>query len=195
MSYDIRLNERATGETILLPIKHMMIGGTYRADYDEKTRSFSPAATRDACLNITYNYSRYYYEATEGDDRFYGVEDWNDEGYHNCGIRGIYGKTGLESIPMLKDLAARIESKYKRDGEWITNRRKETIFRDADGKERHPVELLVHKMDYTKEEVEIDVNEGDTSRYWDETAANAIKPLYQLLVFAELRPDGVWDGD
>ena len=81
---------------------------------------------------------------------------------------------------MLKDLASRIESKYKKDGEWITTRRKETVFRDTDGKERHPVELLIHKMDYTKEEVEIDVNEGDTSRYWDETVANAIPPAYMI---------------
>ena len=195
MSYDISLTERATGETILLPIKHMMIGGTYQADYDEKTKTFRPAAIRDASLNITYNYGRYYYEAAEGDDRFYDVEDWNDEGYHNCGIRGIYGKTGLESIPMLKDLASRIESKYKKDGEWITTKRNITVFRDMDGNERHPVELLVHKMEYTKEEFVEEVNEGSTGDYWKDTAGNAIKPLYQLLVFAELRPDGVWDGD
>ena len=195
MSYDIRLTERATGETIMLPIKHMMTGGTYKADFDEKTQTFSPAEIQDAWLNITYNYSSYYYEATEGDDRFYGVEDWNDKGYHNCGIRGIYGKTGLESLSMLKDLASRIEAKYKNDGKWITTTRNQTIFRDLNGKERHPVELLFHKMEYTKEETEINVNEGDTSDYWTATAANAIKPLYQLLVFAELRPDGIWDGD
>lgn len=142
MSYDIHLTERVSGETIKLPIKHMMTGGTYQADCDERTKTFSPAAIQDAWLNITYNYSRYYYEAAEGDERFYGVEDRNDDGYHNCGIRGIYGKTGLDSIPMLRDLASRINSDY-----------------------------------------------------WTSTAGNAIKPLYQLLVFAELRPDGVWDGD
>ena len=27
------------------------------------------------------------------------------------------------------------------------------------------------------------------------SAANAIKPLYQLIAMAQLRPDGVWDGD
>lgn len=195
MSYDIHLTERASGETIKLPIKHMMTGGTYQADYDEKTKTFSPAAIQDAWLNITYNYSKYYYEAAEGDERFYGVEDWNDEGYHNCGIRGIYGKTGLESIPMLKDLASRIESKYKQDGEWITTKRNITVFRDMDGKERHPVEIFVHKLEYTKEVFEEEVNEGINSDYWESTAGNAIKPLYQLMVFAELRPDGVWDGD
>lgn len=196
MSYDISLNERVSGETIMLPIRHTMIGGTYRADYDDKTKTFSAAAIRDASLNITYNYSHYYYEAAEGDKRFYGEEKWcKEKGIHNLGIRGIYGKTGLESIQMLKDLASRIESKYKKNGEWITTRRSITIFRDKDGVERHPVELLVHKQEYTKEETEIDVNEGPNSDYWTDTAANAIKPLYQLLVFAELRPDGVWDGD
>ena len=60
MSYDIRLTERLSGKTIKLPIKHVMIGGTYRADYDEKTKTFSPAAIQDAWLNITYNYSKYY---------------------------------------------------------------------------------------------------------------------------------------
>ena len=195
MSYDIYLTERVSGETIKLPIKHMMTGGTYQADYDERTKTFSPAAIQDAWLNITYNYSRYYYEAAEGDDRFYGVEDWNDEGYHNCGIRGIYGKTGLDSIPMLRDLASRIESKYKQDGEWITTKRKMTVFRDMEGKERHPLETLGNETEYTKEEFEEEVNEGIDSDYWKSTAGNAIKPLYQLLVFAELRPDGVWDGD
>lgn len=195
MSYDIHMTERASGETIKLPIKHMMIGGTYQADYDERTKTFSPSAIQDAWLNITYNYSRYYYEAAEGDDRFYGVEDWNDEGYHNCGIRGIYGKTGLDSIPMLRDLASRIESKYKKDGKWINTKRKITVFRDMDGKEIHPIEMLDNEKEYTKEEYEEEVNEGINSDYWKSTAGNAIKPLYQLLVFAELRPDGVWDGD
>ena len=195
MSYDIRLTERTSSKTIKLPIKHVMIGGTYRADYDEKTKTFSPAAIQDAWLNITYNYSKYYYEAAEGDDRFYGVEDLDDEGYHNCGIRGIYGKTGLESIPMLRDLASRIETKYKKDGEWITTKRNITVFRDMDGNERHPIEIFVHKLEYTKEEYEEEINEGINGDYWESTAGNAIKPLYQLLVFAELRPDGVWDGD
>ena len=69
------------------------------------------------------------------------------------------------------------------------------MFRDKDGKERHPVEIFVHKLEYTKEEFEEEVNEGINSDYWQSTAGNAIKPLYQLLVFAELRPDGIWDGD
>lgn len=31
--------------------------------------------------------------------------------------------------------------------------------------------------------------------YWVPTRENAIKPLYQLLTMAKMRPDGVWQGD
>ena len=150
MSYDIYLKEKSTGETIELPVKHVMTGSTYCADYNELAGVFTVRATTEAWLNVTYNYSKYYYDAADGDDRFYGE---NREGkYANLGIRGIYGKTGVESIPMLKDMAEKIQ-------------------RIAD----------------TETEVAKD--------YWDATASNAVKPLYQLLAFAELRPDGVWMGD
>ncbi|WP_196810153.1 hypothetical protein [Butyrivibrio sp. WCD3002] len=84
-----------------------MAGGTCHAVYDEKTGMFAIAPTAEAWLNITYSYSRYYYDAAEGDNRFYGL-DCNGN-YTNLGIRGIYGKTALESIPMLNDMAERIQ--------------------------------------------------------------------------------------
>jgi len=31
--------------------------------------------------------------------------------------------------------------------------------------------------------------------YWIPTKANVIRPLYGLLAFAQMRPDGVWGGD
>ena len=37
MSYDIRLKDPVTDETLDLPLKHVMTGGTYQADYDEQT--------------------------------------------------------------------------------------------------------------------------------------------------------------
>lgn len=37
--------------------------------------------------------------------------------------------------------------------------------------------------------------EHGTTGYWLPTRVNAIKPLYGLLAFAQLRPDGVWEGD
>lgn len=150
MSYDIYLKEKSTGETIDLPVKHVMAGGTCCAEYDEATGESSVKPITEAWLNITYNYSRYYSEAAEGDDRFYGEDDEGQ--YKNQGIRGIYGKTGAESIPMLKDMAERIQRKVE-------------------------TESILAKD------------------YWTPTAANAVNPLYQLIAFAELRPDGVWDGD
>ena len=130
MSYDIYLKDRVTKETIQLPAKHIMTGGTYRASYDESTGKFSPEPIADAWLNITYNYANYYYEVTEGDSRFAHeeVSAFYADGSQGpmqteYGIRGIYGKTGAESIPMLKDMITRIEEKYKKDGEWISTQR------------------------------------------------------------------------
>ena len=37
--------------------------------------------------------------------------------------------------------------------------------------------------------------EQGATGYWMPTRENAIKPLYQLLAMAKMRPDGVWDGD
>lgn len=31
--------------------------------------------------------------------------------------------------------------------------------------------------------------------YWLSTKANALRPLYQLLALAQMRPDGIWKGD
>ena len=58
MSYDIRLKDPVTDETLDLPLKHVMTGGTYQADYDEQTRTFSPKPISEAWLNVTYNYGR-----------------------------------------------------------------------------------------------------------------------------------------
>ena len=37
--------------------------------------------------------------------------------------------------------------------------------------------------------------EQGTTGYWLPTRENAIRPLYQLLAFAQMRPDGVWEVD
>lgn len=37
--------------------------------------------------------------------------------------------------------------------------------------------------------------EQGVSGYWLPTRENAIKPLYQLLAMAQMRPDGIWNGD
>lgn len=74
MSYDIRLTDRVTGETLEAASPHQVRGGTYCIN-----------GTPELWLNVTYNYAPHYY-------RTLGEE----------GVRSIYGRTGAESIPMLE---------------------------------------------------------------------------------------------
>ena len=182
MSYDIYLKDPVTEETIEFDEYHFMTGGTYAL-----------GGTSEAWLNITYNYADYYYDATEGDERFYG-QLWYDEPC-NLGIRGIYGKTGAESIPMLKEMIRKITEKYQKDGEWITTERNETIYLDKKGHEIDLVTAMHRGIEYTEKEIVKQVNEGPDADYWEPTAGNAIRPLKQLIAMAQMRPDGVWDGD
>jgi len=80
MSYDIKLVDPITEETIEFDSPHHMKGGTYQV-----------GGTTRAWLNITYNYSKYYYAA---------LPETKEKG-----IRTIYGMTGAESIPLLKRMA------------------------------------------------------------------------------------------
>jgi hypothetical protein len=118
LSYDIRLKDRVTGNTVRLDFPHQIRGGMYAV-----------GGTNEAWLNVTYNYGDIFRQVF-GED----------------GIRSIYGKSGAESIPMLQKA------------------------------------ISVLKDDATND-------------YWEATEGNAKKALYGLLAFAQLRPDGVWDGD
>lgn len=48
--------------------------------------------------------------------------------------------------------------------------------------------------DLTEAEIQ-DYIAHEVTGYWIPTRKNAIKPLYQLLAMAQMRPDGVWEGD
>ncbi|MBO6269175.1 MAG: hypothetical protein J6N19_08565 [Clostridium sp.] len=192
MSYDISLKDPATKKTIELNEPHFMQGGTY-----------AMGGTKELWLNITYNYSHYYYEATDKDPRFAHdeVSCYYSDGTKGpieteYGIRGIYGKTGAESIPMLEDMIRRITEKYQKDGEWIETERTKARWYDENGNEvEDPFHMILQGKNVTKEEYTVMVSEGDTDDYWEATAVNAIKPLHQLIAMAKMRPDGVWDGD
>ena len=45
------------------------------------------------------------------------------------------------------------------------------------------------------EEERIELEKHGTTGYWMPTKENAIRPLCQLLAIAQMRPDGVWEGD
>lgn len=199
MGYDISLKDPVTKEEIELPVEHLMIGNTYAADYDPDTGRFTPRPTTEAHLGITYNYSHYYYDATEGDDRFFGKleDDYPEDEPRNLGIRGIYGKTGAESIPMLRDMIQRITEKNKKGREWIVTEREKTRYLDAvTGRELDFFKDIIEKgLDYRKEEYKVKISEAPNTDYWEATAGNAIKPLHYLIAMAQLRPDGIWEGD
>ncbi len=88
MSYDLSLCDRVSGEVLQLDAPHQMRGGTYAMH-----------GTRDASLNVTYNYSEHFY-------RIFPERPWRDgDSDHDKptvgGIRSIYGMTGAESLPVL----------------------------------------------------------------------------------------------
>ena len=69
------------------------------------------------------------------------------------------------------------------------------LFRQRSGKEVDFYYALHHRDECSSEDYTEDISEGPCDDYWEATAANAIRPLYQLIAMAKLRPDGVWDGD
>lgn len=103
-------------------------------------------------------------------------------------------KVDLESTEMIQDLINRIIEKYSDINGWKTTKRVTRIYYDSKGNEVDFRKNLFIKEKYTYEEFTTEVYEGPNANYWTATAANAIVPLYQLLVFAKLRPDGIWDG-
>lgn len=139
MSYDIFLKDPVTNETLCAKFNHEMTGGTYAI-----------GDTNELRLNITHNYSMWYYRA--------GVFAPTKE--ESIGIHTIYGKSGAESIPILQHAINTLQA----------------LEEDITGEER--LKYISYGID----------------GYWLPTRENAIRPLYQLLSMAQLRPDGIWDG-
>lgn len=81
MSYDINLVDE-NGKAIQLKDKHHITGGTYAV-----------GGTREAWLNVTYNYMRHFNRVFEG----------------NKGIRTIYGMKAKDSIPILQKAANQLK--------------------------------------------------------------------------------------
>lgn len=193
MSYDIELKNKVTGETAKMRHPQYVRGGTVPARLNPATGELEQAEQAEAHINITYNYSHYYYEATDGDPRFahdkvsaYYADGTQGPIVTEYGIRGLYGKTPAESIPMLMDMITKIRQKYTdENGEWIETER--TLKNGQEIPEHEEVDAILYL-----------VNEGDMSNYWTATAANAIKPLMDMIVMATdnlTEKDVVWDGD
>lgn len=89
MSYDIYLCDPVTSDVLLCSTPHNIAGGTYAV-----------GGTQELWLNITYNYSRFYYR---------------DDVFGEKGIRTIYGMTGAESIPVLQKAIAALGNDVDND--------------------------------------------------------------------------------
>lgn len=118
MSYGIYLTDPVTNEPLETETNHFIRGGTYAI-----------GGTTEMYLNITYNYATFYYTV-----------------FGERGIRILYGKTGAETIPILKEAISKLKDDVSDD-------------------------------------------------YWEPTEGNAKQALFGLLALAQMRPDGVWDGD
>lgn len=187
MSYDISLVTKE-GKVVAVQTPFFMRGGTIPSTIGPDG-NFIQTPQTEAHINITYNYSKYFYEATEGDERFIVDND-------NAGIRGLYGKTAAESIPLLCDMIDRIRHCYQNeDGTWKIGKRTRTIFYDEDGNDIS--NIFCFDKSYRKEEVKYNISEGNTTHYWETTAANAILALQQMLHLAIecINKDVVWNGD
>lgn len=81
MSYDIRLIDPVTRETLHAEGLHHMAGGTHAV-----------GGTTQLWLNVTFNYAPHFYRVV------------ND----SLGIRALYGRTGADSIPLLTAAIAQL---------------------------------------------------------------------------------------
>lgn len=87
MSYDIRLCDPVTGETLETDVPHNIRGGMYAMN-----------GTTELWLNVTYNYAPIYHKHM-GED----------------GIRSLYGLTGAQSIPLLQSTIDKLGNDVDRD--------------------------------------------------------------------------------
>lgn len=79
MSYSCYLTDPVTGEVLLADHRHQIIGGIYEM-----------GGTRELYLNVTYNYGSI-------------IRSVLDDG-----IPGLEGKSGAETIPLLKKAASQL---------------------------------------------------------------------------------------
>lgn len=178
----------SSGKVVSLRKSIQQYGSVIQVDMD-----MNPVPLETAETNITYNYATYFYEATEGDDRFL-------VGGINGGIRGIYGKPIPEAQAMVSTMIERIRRKYTdKKGKWLTKTVEDNHYYDQYGCEVTVEKYLfrsledpIRKVSNTKV-----ISEGDTSDYWMATAANAVKALNKLIeIMANCDdPNAVWEGD
>ena len=205
MGYSISIVDE-TGNTVQMSRSFLVRGSNIRVD-----EHLNPIEQTEAETSITYNYSSYFYEATEGDERFL-VRDEETGKDKNGGIRGLYGKTMDAAIPMIVDMISRIRNKYSNqvEGKWLDKEIEIKHYYDQNGIEvNDPLHYILDgKSDLLTVEIEKRiVSEGATADlfhkntdvdYWTDTAGNAIEALNTLLCMASASitvKNAVFQGD
>jgi hypothetical protein len=219
MSYDLYLRDPVTRERLQVP-GHLMHGGNIPCE--PIGGRLVPTTTTEAYINITYNYSGYYHEAFPGvsdkpEEQAQYEKDCEAFGIHDKqgGIRSLNGLSGAQAVPLLQEMIRRIERKYQDIEGWIDTEREKVWYESRKDRRvtRDPTEMFIEllhlKRDglsdedaakyldkrWEKHEGRELVSEGDTRDYWKPTAANAIRPLHQLIALSRMRPDGVWSEE
>lgn len=218
MSYDLYLRDPVTRERLQVP-GHLIHGGNIPCE--PIGGRLVPTTTTEAYINVTYNYSGYYQEFPgvsdkpeeqalyEKDCEAFGIQD--EQG----GIRSLNGLSGAQAAPLLREMIRRIERKYKDLEDWIDTEREKVWYESRkDGRvTKDPTEMFIELLHLKREGLSDEdaakhlderwekhesrelVSEGDTRDYWKPTAANAIRPLYQMIALSQMRPDGIWSEE
>ena len=193
MSYDLEIIDKNTKKVKILSTPRLIRSGTVPAEY--ANGKCVQIEQTEAEMNITYNYAMYFQEATQGDERF-AYQSVIDPGATEYGIRGLNGKTVCESLPMIADMIEKIAKKYRdENGNWLKSKRTKTQYITEDGKEVDFWYAMSCGTKTEKKETTYYVSEGDTSNYWECTAANAIASLKNMLLMATdfvNDPNAVW---
>lgn len=175
MGLGLMLVEKETGELGLLKKPIMKISSNVAAKLING--KLVQAEEQTAECTITYNYFKYYEEAENG------------------GLEFLDGLTGAESKPILEEMISKIRNEYYKNGEWLPNIREKVLYLDENGIEREYDVLTMSSKEqkrYKKVIQPVLFSEGDTRNYWEATAANAIRALEQLVLFADELPDYIW---
>jgi hypothetical protein len=164
MSYDIMLWDTERAE--IVRVARHEEGGTY-----------VQGGTTEASLNVTYNYSRYYYKHLDAER----------------GIRWLYDETGAACIDRLERAIAAIEADEETEREEreriAENRRRARA--EPPPAPPSPGDSPMVKLAHTLWQSSVD---GPTG-YWFPSRENAARPLRTLLAWARQHPTAVFDGD
>jgi hypothetical protein len=189
MSYDISYFLKETynnpEQRELVQVSHFMAeGGTIKAEliYGELV----PAIVQECEMNITYNYSPFYYKHIDSE----------------LGLRWLYGKTGSEVKERLEKAIFQLGIKRNESPFWQIDTRytigqlfekvqlpiseeKNAEYLKVEDWDNHPDKDLLIRCGYLR-------NGGS---YWKPTPGNAGYALMRILSWIIQNPDGIFGGD